>query len=178
VLGASPVFLTAFQDGPLPGFTGGFGERDCTTCHFGEKPNDSHGSVRISGVPAVYVPGQEYTIEVSLRRPGLTRGGFELASRFRGGAANGREAGSFVPPGDGRMKLIASTDGRQHYLQHTKDGTESATPGSIGWTFIWIAPDRAEGQVAFSVAANATNADASALGDFIYTTQATSRVVR
>ncbi len=171
VLLAAPVVLLAFQDGPLPGFTGGFGERNCRECHFDNSLNDAAGSLGITGVPAVYEPGQHYTITVTLRRPDVTRGGFELASRFDEGARKGREAGTLTPSGP-RMKVIASPDGALHYIQHTKAGSETTTAGALSWAFDWQAPAGAAAAVRLSAAGNASNADSSPLGDFVYTTEA------
>lgn len=163
--------LLAFEAGPLPGFTGGFGEPTCLKCHFDNAPNDRAGSLRLSGLPRSYTPGESYVITILLSRPELRRGGFQLSARFASGAERGADAGQ-LRPADERTSLIASQDGRIHYAQHAQAGSKPAAPGAIAWQVEWRAPAAAEA-VAFHVAANAANDDASPLGDFVYWTAAT-----
>jgi hypothetical protein len=54
-------------------------------------------------------------------------------------------------------------------VQHTEHGTAAERDGANQWTFEWTAPPAGAGPVSFHTAANASNDDASALGDFIYT---------
>jgi hypothetical protein len=162
---AAPV---AYREGPAPAMTGGFGEANCSKCHFDNRVNDEEGAVRIDGVPAVYVPNREYRITVALKRAGMARSGFELSARFAPGAPfAGRQAGDLRPP-DSRMQLVFETGGAIQYIQHTKAGSQARTTGENRWTFIWKAPPGGRGAVQFNVAANAANDDASPLGDFIY----------
>ena len=173
ILPAVPLVATAFRDGPLPAFTGGFNEPTCTQCHFDNPPNAPGGTLRIEGVPPTYTPGRQYALTVSLARPGLTHGGFELASRFAEGQLAGRQAGVLSAP-DARTRIIHSIDRTVQYAQHTRVGAEGAV-GEARWRVEWTAPDRGHGDVTFHVAANASNGDESPLGDFIYTA---SQVVR
>jgi hypothetical protein len=171
ILLAAPLAL-AFQEGPLPGLTGGFGEPTCQVCHFENALNDPAGALRLAGVPRSYTPGAPYAITIALRRPGLTRGGFQLTARFAAGPEAGREAGTIAVPDD-RIQIVTAPDRPMHYVQHTVRGTQAATPGEVEWRINWTAP--ASGAVVFHVAANATNDDQSALGDFIYAQSATTQ---
>jgi hypothetical protein len=166
-----PLSALAFKEGPYPNVTGGFGERSCHLCHLDNPVNAPGGTLTLSGVPASYVPGQTYEITVSLAREGMRRGGFEIAARFAGGKLNGRQAGSWKVP-DARLQLIpGAVDKSLTFVQHNLQGSRTATPGSNMWTIEWTAPSPTPGSgstVQFNVAANASNNDDSALGDYIY----------
>ena len=118
-----------------------------------------------------YVPGQAYTITVSLARDGMRRGGFEIAARFAGGKQKGKQAGSWKIT-DARMQLIpGAVDKSLTFVQHNLTGSRTATPGTNSWTIEWDAPSSQTGPlstVQFNVAANASNNDDSPLGDYIY----------
>ena len=64
-------------------------------------------------------------------------------------------------------------DGAVQYAQHTARGSVASPPGALRWTMDWTAP-AARGTVIFHTAGNASDDDASALGDFIYTAVARS----
>jgi hypothetical protein len=90
-----------------------------------------------------------------------------------GGARAGRQAGR-LRAADESVRIVAAKDGPD-YAQHTTAGSLAAKAGMARWAIEWTAP--ADGDavpVVFDVAANASNADQSALGDYIYTARATS----
>jgi hypothetical protein len=162
--------LKASSSGAIAARTGGFGEMTCQQCHWDNKLNEPPGLLRLTGIPKTYTPRQRYLITVTLARPGLARGGFQVAAREDLTKTNlSRDAGSLRAI-DGVTELIRDDATQVTYLQHTKVGTEARTSGEAEWTFAWTAPD--SGPVVFHVAANAANGDDSALGDFIYTTEA------
>jgi hypothetical protein len=171
-----PLLLSAFREGPFPGMTGGFGEPTCVACHLDNPVNDPGGSLRLTGLPRTYSPGQQYALRVVLTRAGLHRGGFEISARFAGGRAPGQQAGVWKPL-DSRVQIVPSVNGKIQYAQHTAAGTLGTARDRLEWTIGWIAPANA-GVVIFNVAGNASNDDASALGDFIYTTQGRSAPAR
>jgi hypothetical protein len=169
------VSLLAFGEGPLPKMTGGFGEKTCRTCHFDNPLNDKGGSLAIDGLPDRWTPGTEYTVGVTLKRPGLARYGFEMSARYAGGALKGRQAGAFRAEGD-RLQIIFAPGDTVQYIQHTKAGSRFGTSGQGRWTFRWQAPDDATaGPIIFNVAANASNDDNSPLGDYIYAVERTAQ---
>ena len=171
---ASMLLPAAYKEGPLPGMTGGFGEPTCTTCHFDHPVNERSGSLRLAGLPRTYTPGRHYTITITLERPQLKLGGFELASRFARGAMAGQQAGALAPL-DSRTQILQSPDGLLQYVQHNRTGNRAGQPGRLEWTIRWTAPPASGGPVVFHVAANAANDDDSPLGDYIYMTEATSK---
>jgi hypothetical protein len=165
---ALPLSLVAFREGPLPNMTGGFGEANCHQCHLDNPIDAPGGRVTLEGVPAVFEREREYKITVTLTRAGVERGGFEIAARFAEGPNRGKQAGTWHVEG-GRLQTIASqTDPALIFVQHTTAGTKADTPGTISWAMTWTAPARNDSPVIFNVAANASNDDASPLGDFIY----------
>src|SRR5262245_49504169 len=172
-LAAPPLVLLAYREGPLPAMTGGFGEKTCATCHFDNPVNDPAGSLGVEGVPAAYAPGREYPITIVVRHSEAKRAGFELAVRFADGAGKGHQAGTLRAP-DARTQIVSVPGDSIRYIQHTKLGSDLVGPHEGRWTIYWTAPSPAGGRVVFHVAGNAANDDASALGDFIYTTTRSS----
>lgn len=168
-LAAPPLVLLAFREGPLPAMTGGFGEKMCATCHFDNPVNDPGGSLRLEGVPARYVAGHDYPITITVGHRDAKRAGFELAVRFADGTRKGQQAGGLRAL-DARTQIVSAPGGSIQYIQHTKLGSELTGTNEGRWTISWTAPSPAAGRVVFHAAGNAANDDASALGDFIYTT--------
>ena len=162
-----------FVEGPVPARTGGFGEMTCLECHWDNPLNDPQGRLALSGTPTAYMPGARYSIIVDLTRPGLVFGGFQLSARFDGGSSAGTNAG-VLRPVDELTERVADETGRITYVQHTKAGSTGVKPGAARWTVERTAP-AGDAPVIFHAAGNAANGDASPLGDFIYTTTASSR---
>ena len=157
----------AYVEGPPPERTGAFGERSCLECHFDGPLNDPGGSLNFSAVPDNYTPGKEYRIDIVLARADLRRGGFELAVRFREGPEAGRQAGSLSPIDD-KVDVVSGEDASVQYARQNESGSLPESGASLTWSVRWLAPRTAHGPVAFNVAANAANDDASELGDWIY----------
>jgi hypothetical protein len=170
---AAPLAGLPFITGPVPARTGGFGEMTCHECHWDNPVNEPSGRLTLSGMPATYTPGARYAIIVDLARPGLVFGGFQLSARFGGGSSVGMNAG-VLRPIDELAERVADEGGRINYVQHTKAGATAARPGAARWTLEWTAP-AGDTPVIFHAAGNASNGDASPLGDFIYTATASSR---
>ena len=161
--------LMASASGPVPGRTGGFGEMSCYQCHWDNPLNDPGGRLSL-GVPDTYIPGERYLITVAIAHPDLMRGGFQMSARFE----DGRNAGTLR---NTDPLTAAVSDDMTHvtYIQHTALGSRKVQ-GESRWDVEWTAPPGA-GQVIFHVAGNASNGDASPLGDFIYTTSAIVQLV-
>lgn len=170
-LAAVPLALVAYDDGPPPAHTGGFGEPTCAACHDDNPVNADGGALRLEGLPPSYTPGRSYTIRIVLRRGGLQRAGFQVASRFSTGPSTGTQAGTWRIDGD---VVQATTANDVVYVEHTRKGNVVTPIGATDWSMEWRAPVAAQGAVTLHVSANASNRDDSALGDFIYVTSATS----
>jgi hypothetical protein len=171
---ASAVTLVAlpFVTGPVPGKTGGFGEMTCHECHWDKPVNEPSGRLTLLGMPATYTPDARYSIIIDLAHPELVLGGFQLSARFVSGSSAGTNAGALRPI-DEFAQRVADDERRVIYVQHTKAGATPARPGAARWTLEWTAP-AGETPVVFHAAGNASNGDASPLGDFIYTATALS----
>ena len=162
--------LAAYREGPPPAHTGGFAEDTCQACHFDNDVNEALGSLMLEGVPAVFAPGQQYRLTVSLARPGMAAAGFQLAVRVAEGPARSRQAGALRAV-DERVQVTHNAETGIFYAQHTETG--AAASDSAAWVVDWT-PGPGSSPVAFHVAANAANDDASEFGDFIYTGDAVS----
>ena len=165
---ASPA--AAYADGAPPGFTGGFGEAACDACHFEAAVNTKPGQLTLTGVPERFVAGERYPLTITLSRPGMAMGGFQMSARMETGGA---QAGTLAP-GPGEEKRIKIEPGKVQYANQRLDGTALAEPGLAKWTVVWTAP-AASGAVVFHAAANAADKDEAARGDYIYTAAASSR---
>jgi hypothetical protein len=169
-----PLVVASYKDGPAASMTGGFGEPSCRQCHFDNPLNDPNGALRLTGVPDRYKAGESYRISVDLSRAGMTRGGFEISARFASGDQRGKQAGLWRTLNE-RVQIIHSeTDLGVLFVQHNGSGSVAANPGTNSWTIQWIAPEGPAEPVQFNVAGNATNDDASPLGDYIYLAEARS----
>lgn len=160
----------SYADGPPPGFSGGFGEDHCRACHFGDGINDAQGRVTISA-PELYVPGQTYPVTVTLTRPGMKLGGFQLTARFEQG---GTQAGTLALSDGDEERIKVLTDREVQYAYHRKPGSALTGPNVVRWTLRWTAP-ASGGAVQFNVAANAADADETQFGEFVYTAVTRSR---
>jgi hypothetical protein len=159
---ALPTLALAYSGGPIDGVTGAPGEGTCVQCHTTYPLNSGAGSLVVSGIGATYMPGQTYTVGVTLADPVASRWGFELTALNAGGAS----VGSYTLP----ATLQQATAGNRTYVKHTLNGTFPGTPTSHTWEFAWNAPAAGTGTVTFYVAGNAANNNGLFTGDRIYAT--------
>jgi hypothetical protein len=134
----------------------------CNDCHTGAERNSTNGLLSIFGVPAVYTPGQIYTLQVELGEASASRWGFEITALDD--ALDG--AGSFTAT-DAEVQV--SVAGSVQYAKHTSFGTSVGTTGIKTWQFEWTAPIASTGVVRFYAAGNGANGNGSNSGDMIYT---------
>lgn len=169
-----PLLAKAFKTGPPPGVTGGFGEPTCHACHFDHPINAPGGSLRLVGLPESYTAGARYSMRVGLTRRGTQHAGFQIAVRFADGPGKGHDAG-VLEPGDARVEIVSSREGRPHYAQHTSAGPPIGDRAETDWSVIWTAPADGRWPVTAHIAATAGNGDDSPLGDFVYLKEVRSR---
>lgn len=170
LLAAAPA--RAYLDGPPAGHTGGFGEPTCHRCHFDQPLDEPAGRLDVEGFPEAFEPGRRYELRVTLSRPGMARGGFQLALRFAAGDPAGRPAGRLTA-GEGAEVVEGPTG--VPYARQARGGTAAPAGGSFQWTVEWEAPPDSGGEVVLHLAANAANGDDSELGDFVYLWERRSR---
>jgi hypothetical protein len=154
-----------YADGAPPGFSGGFNEQSCHACHFHADVNSGAGRVTIAGVPERFVAGQSYRLTVTLTRPGMTLGGFQLTARF---TAGGTQAGTLAPALDENTRVGIAEQGNIQYAGQRQAGAALVAPNTARWTLVWTAPTTTA-PVAFHVAANAADGDERVEGDYIHT---------
>ena len=156
--------------GPSASHTGAPLEDNCASCHSGTPVNTGGGSVSISGVPANYLPGQQYPVTVTTAQSDGVVFGFQMTAID----SLGREVGDYVipPMTPDRMQTITGLVGGnvRRYIEHTSDGITPTQFGTNSWTFNWTAPASRVGKISFYAAGNAANSDGSPGGDKIYTT--------
>jgi hypothetical protein len=153
----------ASLSGAPTGRTGAPGESTCTGCH---NANAGTGTVSLV-VPATYVPGQTYIIQVKNTTTDLSRTiwGFETIPVTTANAM----AGS-VAIRDANTRVRAS--GTKNYMTHTTAGTfPNQTLGS-NWSFNWTAPATNVGAVTFYAAGLHGDNSGDEVGDETYTTSA------
>jgi len=158
--------------GPDAGYTNAPGDLgNCTSCHDTfHDPNVGPGIVRMTGVPAVYEPGQQYTVAVIVQQANRQRFGFQLTALDQ----NGNRAGTLSPLGsDSQINPQTGVGGRQ-YIEHTEPGTFPNGANSRTWQLLWTAPSTDVGTVRFWFAGNGANGDGTNQGDYIYTSSAIS----
>lgn len=152
-----PVTAFGYTNQPPVGHAGGFGEPDCTACHFPAGPGPGQVALELEGLPARYRPGMAYSVEIRLSAPGMAAAGIAVTARL----SDGTQAGSWRA---GRGLEVAA-QGEIGYLRHL----EPATGAPANWSAQWTAPESCAGQVIFHAAGNAANRDDSALGDRVVT---------
>ena len=160
----------AYPEGAPPGFSGGLGEQSCHACHFHAEPNAEGGRLTLAGVPERYVPGERYSITVTLAKPGMKVAGFQLATRAKEG---GTQAGTLEPGPGESARIGIDTQGAIQYANQRSKGTHVESPSGATWTVVWTAPTT-NVPVAIHVAANAADGDGTAEGDYVYTASAVS----
>jgi hypothetical protein len=162
----------AYVTGPDARYTNAPGDiGNCVNCHdtFHEA-NVGPGSVRIDDVPAVYEPGDQYTLRVAVQQGGRQRFGFQLTAIDK----DGDRVGTLAPvSGDSQINPVTGEGDRQ-YLNHSQAGTLPTSSGTRFWQVRWTAPATDKGTVRFYVAGNAANGDGTNQNDYIYTNSAIS----
>ncbi len=151
------------------GFTGAPGEQTCNTsgCHTGTMLNMGGGDIEITSPDLVnweYVPGESYTISVTVSQANRSLFGF----CFEALQPSGDNAG-FLTAGAGSQILTKLVGGiSRRSVTHVENG--GATPNAHTFTFTWDAPETNIGNITFYTAGNATNGNGFASGDLIYST--------
>ena len=159
------------DDNGKAGRTNSPGEGNCTGCHTGSPVNDGNGSVVISSPDLAnweYMPGDTYTIEVTVSRSGSALFGFDLECLT--GSAPAQNAGTLIVTNSSQthiLNALVSTVTRKNMTHQLNSGLGSSTKT---FSFKWAAPTSNVGNVTFYCAGNATNNDGTKFNDHIYTT--------
>ena len=148
----------AFSNGSPGGRANSIGDNsNCTACHSGTINSGSATSGITSDIPASgYVPGQTYTITMSVGALTINKFGFEVTAED---VAN-TKVGTFIITDFPRTKFVNSNKAVSHKLS----GTTNATTWSCNWT----APLAGSGDITFYAAFITANNNGSTAGDFTY----------
>lgn len=140
----------------------------CTACHIGGgAANSGPGSMRIEGMPAVYVPGQRYPIRIVVAQTGFKKWGFQAWAADSDGKQSGK-----ILSADPSMDLKISQG--MTFVKSSLNGMESLGPVR-SWSFVWEAP--ASGTASINAQGVAADGSNNVNGDFSYSTTATSAPV-
>jgi hypothetical protein len=140
--------------------------RTCATsgCHSGTA-SDRDGLIT-SNVPSTgYIPGETYTMTVSITEAGISKWGFQATAQN----SNGDLQGTYTLTNAAQTRLAAGTGGNK-YVTHTTAGNSGST-GSKTWSFDWTAPAAGTGVVNFYTAAMASNNNGGTAGDLVFKDQ-------
>jgi hypothetical protein len=140
--------------------------RTCATsgCHSGTASD--RDNLIASTVPSTgYIPGETYTMTVSITEAGISRWGFQATAQN----SSGDLQGSYVLTNTQQTRNSSGTGGIK-YVTHTEAGNSGST-GSKTWSFDWTAPDAGTGTVNFYTAVMASNNNGGTAGDLVYKDQ-------
>ncbi len=151
---SGPGFLQGQRVSGAPGDSG-----TCSNCHFGG--TTAGGSINIQDVGGAsgYIPGQSYTMQVTIIDPDAQRGGFQAVA-LDGSNLN---VGTITAGTGNRVVPLAG----RNYIEHNTPRNFSA--GQVAWTFTWQAPNTNVGPVTFYTAGNAATGGGTG-GDAIFST--------
>jgi hypothetical protein len=151
----------------IAGYSGSPAEKNCTNCHSTFALNSGGGSVAIASPTLTnwsYVPGQTYTINVTVAKTGVKLFGLEFEALTSAGANAGT-----LTAGTGTVIKSATVSGNSRAsVTHALNGGKG-TDSHI-FSFTWKAPATDVGKITFYCAGNAANGDDKSIGDYIYTT--------
>ncbi len=127
-------------------------------CHAGTATEQDN--MITSNIPAAgYIPGQTYTINVSISQAGISKFGFSISPQSSTGSVLGTMV--ITDATETQLKNVG-----HQYVTHKTAGNSGT--GSKTWSFDWIAPTVGTGAVPFYAAVNAANGNGTASGDQIY----------
>ena len=158
------------NSGAQAGYTGSPNENNSRTCasqnggcHGGTGTTFQSDMISIDIPDCGYLPGETYTVTLSISSPGRSEFGFSVSPQFNGGAT----AGTMIASNETQL------NGSGRYLTHTAQGTAETAPNARIWTFDWIAPPAGSGEVTFYAAFNASNNNNGSSGDLIFNSNLT-----
>ena len=147
------------------GYTGSPNENNSRTCssqnggcHSGSGTTFQSDMISINIPDCGYIPGETYTVTLTVSSVGRNEFGFSVSPQFSGGAT----AGTMIASSGTQL------NGSGRYLTHTSAGTIESSPNTRVWTFNWIAPQAGSGDVVFYAAFNASNNNNANTGDLIF----------
>ena len=149
--------LVANSGGPGQGYAHNAPNyNNCTSCHSGSV-NSGDGEVVFTGLPSSYIPGETYSIGVTVT------GSNDRGYGFQAIAQAGNSLAGELSSNSNSSSLEINGD----FVQHSS----RTTSGS--WVFDWLAPSSDVGEVTFSASGLATGGANGNAGDNVYTEEVT-----
>jgi len=111
-----------------------------------------------------YVPGATYTMKLTCSRKGHKKFGFQVTALSSSGS---KMAGTLSVTNSTTTQSITGivSSASRTYIEQTNSGTSGTN--TISWSFKWVAPKPAVGNVIFYGICNASNNDGTSSGDTI-----------
>lgn len=163
IFASQPKSGHSFSTAPPVFNAGAPGMSTCggNNCHASNEVNAGDGlaGILIDEGLTNYMPGETYTVNLTISKDGASRFGFEMVAFD----ADGNSQGTFIPTTNDVSTTLSS---EIEYVHH--QSIPSSNEGAF--SFSWTAPDSDVGEITFYTAANAANGNGNANGDFIYTT--------
>ena len=150
-----PFPLSGNSGGPPTGYAyNAPNYNNCTVCHSGT-PNSGDGSVEFVNLPNEYVPGETYSIGVTVTGSNSRGYGFQATAM-----SGDQFAGNFsLNSNSENLELNGG------FIQHS-----SRTDSGI-WYFNWDAPEEVTETITFSASGIGTGGSSGYSGDRVYTVQ-------
>ncbi len=142
-------------------------EPTCMLCHRPDTTIPRAGSITVTGLPASYTAGQEYTITVAATHPGRSKFGFELTVLD----STGKQAGTLTATDTTKTVVRTATFNgvTRQYVSHAGGAASTTVTGERNeWSFKWTAPATVLGKLGVYAVANAANTSGNNTGDVIY----------
>jgi hypothetical protein len=147
--GSQGGYTGSISDGKTCGTSGG--------CHGGGAVDQA---MITSDIPVTgYVPGEDYTVTITITQSGITKFGFEATAED----ALGNQVGAIT--GGSGVNVIGTGGGTGHA---THSASSTSGTGVKSWSFTWTAPAFGTGAVTIYGSGNAANSGNNTTGDQIY----------
>jgi hypothetical protein len=166
------IFSFRKESGGHPGTTRAPSEPSCaySGCHNGPAINGNNtvSTFTFSDPDTTYMPGQTYSISLTMNKAGIDKFGFEIVPIRDCTETHIGEW--FITDSARTHQIYAWIGGQQRwYVTHSVDGSVPSTTGTITWNFNWIAPNFDAGDITFYYGMNCANNDGTPNGDEIHT---------
>lgn len=142
--------------------TGAPNENKCIQCHQGTAGTGSVSMV-FGNNETQYVPGQQYTIQVSTLDPTRTRFGFQVTA-LAGGVGATVGTFSLINTANTVTQTATVSGSLRRYVAHKSANSNQ------NWSFNWTAPPTDVGPITFFLVGVAANNNNGSTGDKVYST--------
>jgi hypothetical protein len=149
--------------------------RNCTSCHGDYSLNTAGGGIVVTGLPAIYNPGQSYPFTVKINHSASNRTVWGVAIKAVDTVTHA-VIGAWTTTNP-NTSIKGSSGGSSYELSHANAATSTATNTYTYSNLTWTAPSlptAVQSRVKFYVSAVAGNNNGGEGGDYVYATSLTS----